>query len=208
MALDLEEQEQVDELKALWKKYGAYITRGVIAFFVLYGLFQGWGYYQTKQSLGASELYQSIVVLDEKNTKDILEKSQKLIDDFSGTPYAGRAAILFAKASYLDGNKDKAKEKLDWATSHAKESATESIALIQLGQILVEEKNYEDALKKVNDVENEGYLGLSNDLKGDILNAMGKKEEAKKAYQEALKRFGPKDPYAKFTQEKLESLGV
>jgi len=208
MALDLEEQEQVDELKALWKKYGAYITRGVIAFFVLYGLFQGWGYYQTKQSLGASELYQSIVVLDEKNTKDILEKSQKLMDDFSGTPYAGRAAILFAKASYLDGNKDKAKEKLDWATSHAKESATESIALIQLGQILVEEKKYEDALKKVNDVENEGYLGLSNDLKGDILNAMGKKEEAKKAYQEALKRFGPKDPYAKFTQEKLESLGV
>ena len=208
MALDLEEQEQVDEFKALWKKYGAYITWGAIAFFVLYGLFQGWGYYQTKQSLGASELYQSIVVLDEKNTKDILQKSQKLMDDYSGTPYAGRAAILFAKASYLEGNKDKAKEKLDWATSHAKESATESIALIQLGQILVEEKKYEDALKRVNDVDNEGYLGLSNDLKGDILNAMGKKEEAKKAYQEALKRFGPKDPYAKFTQEKLESLGV
>ena len=208
MALDLEEQEQVDELKVLWKKYGAYITRGVIAFFVLYGLFQGWGYYQTKQSLGASELYQSIVVLDEKNTKDILEKSQKLIDDFSGTPYAGRAAILFAKASYLEGNKDKAKGKLEWVASHAKESATESIALIQLGQILVEEKKYEDALKRANEVDNEGYLGLSNDLKGDILNAMGKKEEAKKAYQEALKRFGPKDPYAKFTQEKLESLGV
>jgi len=208
MALDLEEQEQVDELKALWKKYGVYITRGVIAFFVLYGLFQGWGYYQTKQSQGASELYQSIVVMDEKNTKDILVKSQKLMDDYSGTPYAGRAAILFAKASYLEGNKDKAKEKLEWASSHAKESATESIALIQLGQILVEEKKYEDALKRVNDVDNEGYLGLSNDLKGDILNAMGKKEEAKKAYQEALKRFGPKDPYAKFTQEKLESLGV
>ena len=208
MALDLEEQEQVDELKALWKKYGAYITRGVIAFFVLYALFQGWGYYQTKQSSGASELYQSIVVLDEKNTKDILQKSQKLIDDYSGTPYAGRAAILFAKASYLEGNKDKAKEKLEWASSHAKESATESIALIQLGQILVEEKKYEDALKRVNDVDNEGYLGLANDLKGDALNAMGKKEEAKKAYQEALKQFGPKDPYAKFTQEKLESLGV
>ena len=208
MALDLDEQEQVDELKALWKKYGAYITRGVISFFVLYALFQGWGYYQTKQSSGASELYQSIVVLDEKNTKDILQKSQKLIDDYSGTPYAGRAAILFAKASYLEGNKDKAKEKLEWASSHAKESATESIALIQLGQILVEEKKYEDALKRVNDVDNEGYLGLANDLKGDALNAMGKKEEAKKAYQEALKQFGPKDPYAKFTQEKLESLGV
>ena len=208
MALDLEEQEQVDELKALWKKYGNYITRGVIAFFVLYGLYQGWGYYQTKQSLGASEAYQSIVVLDEKNTKEIMQKSPYLIDDFGGTPYAGRAAILFAKASYLEGLKDKAKEKLEWASSHAKESATESIALIQLGQILVEEKKYEDALKTVNNIDNEGYLGLSNDLKGDILNAMGKKDDAKKAYQEALKRFGPKDPYAKFTQEKLESLGV
>ena len=208
MALDLEEQEQVDELKALWKKYGNYITRGAIAFFVLYGLFQGWGYYQNKQSLSASELYQSIVVLDEKNTKEIIEKSQRLIDDYSGTPYAGRAAILFAKASYADGLKDKAKEKLEWASRHAKESATESIALIQLGQILLEEKKYDEALKKANAVDNEGYLGLSNDLKGDVLNAMGKKEDAKKAYLEALKRFGPKDSYARFTQEKLESLGV
>ena len=208
MALDLEEQEQVDELKALWKKYGNYITRGAIAFFVLYGLFQGWGYYQNKQSLSASELYQSIVVLDEKNTKEIIEKSQRLIDDYSGTPYAGRAAILFAKASYADGAKDKAKEKLEWASGHAKESATESIALIQLGQILLEEKKYDEALKKANAVDNEGYLGLSNDLKGDVLNAMGKKEDAKKAYLEALKRFGPKDSYARFTQEKLESLGV
>ena len=208
MALDLEEQEQVDELKAFWKKYGNYIIKGAIAFFVLYGLFQGWGYYQTKQSLSASELYQSIVVLDEKNTKEIMQKSQSLMDDYSGTPYAGRAAILFAKASFAEGAKDKAKEKLEWASTHAKESATESIALIQLGQILVEEKKYDEALKKSNDVDNEGYLGLANDLKGDVLNAMGKKEDAKKAYQEALKRFGPKDPYARFTQEKLESLGV
>jgi predicted negative regulator of RcsB-dependent stress response len=208
MALDLEEQEQVDELKALWKKYGSYVTKGAITFFVIYGLFQGWGYYQNKQSLSASELYQSITVLDEKNTKEIMQKTQKLIDDYSGTPYAGRAAILFAKASYAEGQKDKAKEKLEWASNHAKESATESISLIQLGQILVEEKKYDEALKKANDVDNEGYLGLSNDLKGDILNAIGKKEEAKKAYQEALKRFGPKDSYARFTQEKLEALGV
>ena len=208
MALHLEEQDQVDELKALWKKYGSYITRGAIAFFVFYGLFQGWDYYQTKQSLAASELYQSIVVIDEKNTKEIMQKSQSLIDSYSGTPYAGRAAILFAKASYLEGNKEQAKEKLEWASSHTKESATKSIALIQLGQILVEEKKYEDALNRVNDVDNEGYLGLANDLKGDALNAMGKKEDAKKAYQEALKRFRSKDPYAKFTQEKLESLGV
>jgi len=208
MALDLEEQEQVDELKALWKKYGSYVTKGAIAFFVIYGLFQGWGYYQNKQSLSASELYQSITVLDEKNTKEIMQKTQKLIDDYSGTPYAGRAAILFAKASYAEGSKDKAKEKLEWASTHAKESATESIALIQLGQILLEDKKYDEALKKANDVDNEGYLGLSNDLKGDILNAMGKKEDAKKAYLEALKRFGPKDPYARFTQEKLEALGV
>ena len=208
MALDLEEQEQVDELKALWKKYGSYVTKGAIAFFVIYGLFQGWGYYQNKQSLSASELYQSITVLDDKNTKEIMQKTQKLIDDYSGTPYAGRAAILFAKASYAEGLKDKAKEKLAWASSHAKESATESIALIQLGQILLEEKKYEEALKKANDVDNEGYLGLANDLKGDVLSAMGKKEEAKKAYLEALKRFRPKDPYARFTQEKLETLGV
>ncbi|MSQ81013.1 MAG: tetratricopeptide repeat protein [Candidatus Methylopumilus sp.] len=208
MALDLDEQEQMDELKALWKKYGTYIIGGAITFFVFYGLFQGWSYYQIKQSLQASEMYQSIVIIDEKNTKDIIQKSQQLIDMYGGTPYAGRAAILFAKAAYQEGLKDKAKEKLEWASSHAKEEATECIALIQLGQILLEEKKYEDALKKANKVDNEGYLGLSNDLKGDVLSAMGKKQDAKKSYQEALKRFGSKNPYARFTQEKLEALGA
>ena len=42
----------------------------------------------------------------------------------------------------------------------------------------------------------------------NLIGAFGKKDEAKRAYQEALKRFGPKDPYSRFTQEKLEALGV
>jgi len=208
MAPDLEEQEQIDAIKTIWKNYGKNIIRIIFLFLACYALFNSWFYFQSKKSGQASELYQAIATLDEKNTKDIIEKSRVIIDQYSRTAYASRAAILYAKASYQEGLKGEAKEKLEWATNHAKDSATKSIALIQLGQILLEEKKYEEALKKANNVDNEGYFGLSNDLKGDVLNAMGKKEESKKAYLEALKRFGPKDPYARFTQEKLESLGV
>ena len=208
MAHDLEEQEQIDAIKTIWKHYGKNIIRIVFIFLVCYTLFNGWFFFQSNRLGQASELYQTIVTLDEKNTKDIIEKSQVIIDQHSGTAYASRAAILFAKASYQEGLKDKAIEKLEWASNHAKDSATESIALIQLGQVLLEEKKYEEALKKTNRIDNKGYLGLSNDLKGDILSAMGKKEDAKKAYIEALKQFGPKDLYPRFTREKLESLGV
>ena len=56
--------------------------------------------------------------------------------------------------------------------------------------------------------KNSGWGISLSYVHGVSLLRMGKKEDAKKAYQEALKRFGPKDPYARFTEEKLESLGV
>jgi len=73
---------------------------------------------------------------------------------------------------------------------------------------LLEEKKFDEALHKANKVNNPGFKGLANDLIGDIYSAMGRKEEAKKAYSEALKGLSSKNNLGNFTQEKLEALGV
>lgn len=206
MAYDLEEQEQLDEFKAWWKQHGTLISRVFIVLLVSYAAYQAWHYYQNKQSVAGSSLYQELVVADPKDLKTILAKSASLMDDYSGTPYAGRAALLAAKANYQAKQVASAKAQLEWAAKHASEPSVEALATLQLASILFEEKDLNGALDLLNESHEAGFDGLFADLKGDVLAALGKNAEAKAAYQEALDKLDPAGKVRALTQKKLESL--
>ncbi len=207
MAYDLEEQEQLDEFKAWWKQNGKMVTSLLVAVLVGYAAFQGWHFYQNKQSVEASTQYQELLVVDEKDLKIIQVKSAMLMESFSGTPYAGRAALFAAKANYQANEVKSAKAQLDWAIKKAKETSVSALSSLQLANILAEEKDFEGALKLLNAPHDAGFDGLFADLKGDVLVSLGKNVEAKEAYQQALTKLEPKGKFRALTQQKLESLG-
>ncbi len=207
MAYDLEEQEQLDELKAWWKTNGKWITNGLIALLLVFAAYQAWQYYQSKQAVEASTEFQALQVTDEKDLKAIQAKAAEIMDHYASTPYAGRAALYVAKANYAAGDVKSAKAQLEWAIDHAKETAVHAIASLQLANILTEEKNYEAALKLLESKHDVGFEGLFSDLKGDVLVALGKKEEAKAAYENALLKLDVDGKYRYLTQQKLEALG-
>ena len=207
MAYDLEEQEQLDEFKAWWKQNGKMVTSLLVAVLVGYAAFQGWHFYQNKQSVEASTQYQELLVVDEKDLKIIQAKSAMLMESFSGTPYAGRAALFAAKANYQANEVKSAKAQLDWAIKNAKETSVSALSSLQLANILAEEKDFEGALKLLNARHDAGFDGLFADLKGDVLVSLGKNVEAKEAYQQALIKLEPKGKFRALTQQKLESLG-
>ncbi|MEY3743105.1 MAG: hypothetical protein RLZZ541_160 [Pseudomonadota bacterium] len=207
MAYDLEEQEQLDEFKAWWKQNGKMVTSLLVAVLVGYAAFQGWHFYQNKQSVEASTQYQELLVVDEKDLKIIQAKSAMLMESFSGTPYAGRAALFAAKANYQANEVKSAKAQLDWAIKNAKETSVSALSSLQLANILAEEKDFEGALKLLNASHDAGFDGLFADLKGDVLVSLGKNVEAKEAYQQALTKLEPKGKFRALTQQKLESLG-
>ena len=207
MAYDLEEQEQLDEFKAWWKQNGKMVTSLLVAVLVGYAAFQGWHFYQNKQSVEASTQYQELLVVDEKDLKIIQAKSAMLMESFSGTPYAGRAALFAAKANYQANEVKSAKAQLDWAIKNAKETSVSALSSLQLANILAEEKDFEGALKLLNAAHDAGFDGLFADLKGDVLVSLGKNVEAKEAYQQALTKLEPKGKFRALTQQKLESLG-
>ncbi len=207
MAYDLEEQEQLDEFKAWWKQNGKMVTSLLVAVLVGYAAFQGWHFYQNKQSVEASTQYQELLVVDEKDLKIIQVKSAMLMESFSGTPYAGRAALFAAKANYQANEVKSAKAQLDWAIKNAKETSVSALSSLQLANILAEEKDFEGALKLLNAPHDAGFDGLFADLKGDVLVGLGKNVEAKEAYQQALTKLEPKGKFRALTQQKLESLG-
>jgi predicted negative regulator of RcsB-dependent stress response len=208
MAYDLEEQEQLDEFKAWWKKNGKLATNLVLAALVVYAAWQAYGYFQNKKAVEASEIYQALVVTDLNKIADIKTQSAKLMDGFSGTPYAGRAAVFAAKANFAANDDKSAKSQLEWAIKNAKEGAIKAMASLQLANILFEQKDYDGAQKVLAAISDKGYEGLKASLQGDVYLAQGKNAEAKKAFERAMNNLDVQGKMYQYTQQKLESLGA
>lgn len=207
MAYDLEEQDQIDALKSWWKTNGNMVTWAAIVAVACFSGVQGWKYYQHQQSIQASAQYQTLTQIDAKDIKAIQGLSAQLMEKYTSTPYAGRAALLAAKANFAAKDSTSAKAQLNWAAKNAKEDAVKAIALLQLASIQLEEKAYDDALKTLAEKHDQGFDGLFADLKGDVLAAQGKNADAKLAYQEALTKLDAQGRYRHFTEHKLEALG-
>lgn len=207
MALDLEEQDQLDALKTWWKTNGnkLLIIGGLIL--VTVAAYQGWKQYQAQQSEAASAKFMLLGDTSPTDVKTIKSISAEIIENYPSTPYAARAALLSAKVNYNAKDIDSAKMQTEWAYKNAREDAVKTLAQLQLAAILSEQKEYEAALKLLNEKHESSFDGLFADLKGDVLVAQGKPKEAKAAYQEAMKSFEFGSRYSRYTQHKLEALG-
>ena len=107
---DLEEQEQIDDLKAWWAQYGKYVSAAITTAAVIVIGVQGWRWYQSGQSEKASVLYQAVSTASRANDlAKAKEPAAQLVTQFASTAYAPRAALLYAKLLYDSGDKAAAK---------------------------------------------------------------------------------------------------
>lgn len=207
MALDLEEQEQLDEFKAWWDAYGKLTINLVVLCIAAYAAWQGYQYFQNKKAFEASDLYQAMMMIEPDQTDLVAVEANKLMENYTATPYAGRAAVYLAKSKYLSDKKGESKTHLQWAIEQAEESAVQSIASIQLATLLLSEKDYAGAEKALLTATDAGYIGIKESLLGDIYLAQGKKSEAKASYEQALINLDAQGRLSLFAKQKLDALG-
>ncbi|MES2510874.1 MAG: tetratricopeptide repeat protein [Pseudomonadota bacterium] len=207
--LDLEEQEQLDELKHFWKQYGDIITWALIIVFGAVAAWNGYQYWQGKQASQATVLYDEVERAVVSGDMARLDRSlADMKDRFGGTVYAGQAGLLAAKAYYDKGNVDASRAALSWVVDKASDEAYQSIAKLRLAGILFETKAYDDALKLASGSFPKDFVPLAADRRGDILAAQGKKAEAKAEYQAAYKALDERSEYRRLVEVKLNALGV
>ena len=205
---DLEEQEQLEDLKAWWRQYGKYVSITVTAIAVAVIVTQGWRWYRFRQSEDASVLYQAVSLAARGNdVAKAKEPATQIEDRYAGTAYAPRAALLYAKLLYDAGDRAGARRELQWVIDHSSEEELKTVARFRLAQALLDDKQYDEALRTIDVKTDDAFAGIYADLKGDILVAAGKPADAKAAYQLALSRLDPKSPYRAYVQVKFESLG-
>jgi predicted negative regulator of RcsB-dependent stress response len=208
MAFDLEEQEQIAELKQFWKQYGTLIVTLVVAALVAFAGMQGWRYYKHSQSEQASSLFTRFGEAVRKNdVKEIRALGKQVMDGFGSTAYGPTAALLLAKTNYENGDPAGAAEQLQWAIDKAKDAETAEVARLRLASIRLDEKKYDEALKLLDTKHSVAMETLYADLRGDVMVAQGKTAEGRAAYKTAIEKSLPNSSYRSVVQIKLDALG-
>jgi len=206
--LDLEEQEQLDQLKHFWKQYGNLITWALIVVLGSVAAWNGYNMWQRNQSVQAAAMYDEV----EKVVRGgDLQKAERAFvdmrDRFSKAVYTQQAGLLVAKMAYEAGKMDSAKSTLSWLSDNAADKGYASVARLRLSAVLIEGKAYDEALKLLGSGMAEEFAALADDRKGDIFTLQGKKVEAKAEYQRAYKAFDEQSEYRRLVSVKLNALG-
>ena len=208
--LDLEEQEQLDQLKAFWKQYGNLISWLLIAVLGAYAAWNGWNLYQRDQGAKAGALYDEI----EKAAQEVdADRATRIFADmkerYPRTTFTQQAGLLAARVASEKGQHDAATASLAWVADKAGDDEYRAIAHLRLAGLLLDTKKYEEALKQVDAVTGgPEFVALANDRRGDILLTQGKSAEAQAAYLKAWTAMDAKLDYRRVVEAKLNVLGV
>jgi predicted negative regulator of RcsB-dependent stress response len=207
-ALDLQEQEQLDALKAWWEENGNKVLGLLLAVVVAVGGWRGWQYYQQAQSGEAATLYAEFSKqLDSGEAKRINDIAAIVIEQHPASGYAARAALLAASVNEQVGEAVRARTQLQWVIDHAEEAALKDVARLRLAAVLLDEQKHDEALRLLEAKHPASFDGLYADLRGDVLAAQGKTDEARSAYKLAYEKFDANSMYRGLIQVKMDALG-
>ena len=205
MAFDNDEQ-QSEYFKNFYNFHKVKIFSAVAIFLLAFFTYQYLKGVNESRDQVASQLFQDVLVSKIDNIDEIKSKVGELQNDFSNSPYAARASIYYSKLLVEAGDYTAAAKELIWAAGENIEPSIQSMANYLLGNLYLVEKKLDEALEVANKIITDGYIGLANDLKGDIYLAKGDKENAIKSYELALNYFGGQGDLHKVIENKLNSI--
>ena len=207
--LDLQEQEQLDDIKAFWKQYGNLITWLITACLLAFAGWNAWTWYQRDQAVKASAMFDE---LDRAAVAGDADKAGRVFADlkdrYGRTTFAQQGGLMAAKVQFDKGQTDAAKASLGWVADNATEDEYRSVARLRLAGVLLDTKQYDAALKALDASTTAQFAALVADRRGDVLLAQGKPAEATSAYQAAYKAMGDKLEYRRLIEAKLTALAA
>jgi predicted negative regulator of RcsB-dependent stress response len=209
MALDLEEQEQLAELKSWWKTHGNLVIAVVVAAMLAFAGWRYWRVYQGNQAAQAAALYETLgKAAQAGDAKSVRDAGGALVESYPGTLYAPMGALVAARFYYDRNDLKSAKAQLQWAIERSASEDMRDLARLRLAAVLLDEKAYDEALKQLEAQHAKPYEMQFAALRGDILVAKGQPAEAKAAYKQAIEKAEPQEAqFRDSVRMRLDALG-
>src|SRR5262245_32092012 len=115
MAYDLEEQEQLAQLKGWWKDNGTKLLTVVLIIALAGAGWQGWRLWQMKQSAQAGELFETLAkAIQASDTKALRDAGGALTEGFPRSPYTSMGALASARFYVEKNDLKSARAQLQW----------------------------------------------------------------------------------------------
>ncbi len=207
--LDLEEQEQLDQLKQFWKQYGGLVSWALIVLLSIYAGWNVWQYWQNRQAVQATALYEEVERIASGNDAARLDRAlADMKDKFPRTAQAQQAALLAAAVHAAAGRNDAARSALAWVAEASGDEGYRAVARLRLAGLLLDAQSHDEALKLLDASFPKEFVALAADRRGDVYLAQGKKTEAAAEYQKAWAGLEAGSSYRQVVDVKLAALGL
>ena len=178
------EEQQVEAIKKFWKDNGAAIIIGAV---IGLGGLWGWRYYSDAQRTAkeqASAEYQTAVESIQADGND--DKLVSFIGNTESTGYATIAGLVAAQQSVSANELDAAAEALTKVKNTTSDAHLAAVASLRLARVQLEQGNADAALNTLKDITDPAFEAAVKEVKGDVLVAQEKFDDARLAYSEAL----------------------
>jgi predicted negative regulator of RcsB-dependent stress response len=208
-ALDLEEQEQLDQLKHFWSRWGNLISWILIAVLGAYAAWNGWQYWQNRQAGQAAILFDTVDQAAQRGDMALLDRSLADIQDkFGSTTLAHQAALLAGKTFFDKNEIDKADKALTWVTQKADDAGLVALARLRLASLALQAKSFDKARQWLSAEMPAAFQPLQADRLGDIELQQGQSDKAREQYLKAWRGLDARAEYRQIVAVKLAALGV
>ncbi|MDI9333884.1 MAG: tetratricopeptide repeat protein [Cytophagales bacterium] len=207
--LDLNEQEQLANIKHFWNRYGKWLSAVLAVAALAYLGWTGWNYWQNNQAQKSAVLFDE---LSKAVAANDIDKTDRVFADmknqFGATSYTAQAALLDARLNYSALKTDNAKAALQWLVNSKAEAAYKDLARLRLAGIHIEAKKYDEAIQLLSGNMSPAFVALAADRLGDAYVLQNKLEEAKAQYLKAYAGLNEGDDYRKMVEVKLARMGA
>ena len=206
--LDLEEQEQLAEIKHFWQRWGNLITWVVIVVLGAYAAWNGWQLWSNRQAAQAAALYDSVERAANGGDLTLLERAATDIEaQFGATTYAHQSALLAARVFVDKGNTAAARRQLQWVIDQGRDEAYQALARLRLAALLMQEQSFDEAHKILSASVPSAFEPLVADRLGDLAMLQKQPQQAIAQYRKAWQGMEANAEYRRLVAVKLAALG-